>query len=183
MSECKFSTLFTHPSEKSGEVRRAFNELSLVAREIVPRLLKNNWYENRIEYEKSLPETLTIKEICEKWPEEKERLEEIYPDLFVDADLEIKVSNRFRFAMRELERSKKMQNILKKTTCNPRDVGKIMNEAWVDSGELYGIRTRVMDEFALKISEISDYKTKYLKKFISKMRTSTFSGKHIISTM
>ena len=37
-------------SEKSGEVRRAFNELSLVAREIVPRLLKNNWYENRIEY-------------------------------------------------------------------------------------------------------------------------------------
>ena len=155
MSECKFSTLFTHPSEKSGEVRRAFNELSLVAREIVPRLLKNNWYENRIEYEKSLPETLTIKEICEKWPEEKERLEEIYPDLFVDADLEIKVSNRFRFAMRELERSKKMQNILKKTTCDPRDVGKIMNEAWVDSGELYGIRTRVMDEFALKISEIS----------------------------
>ena len=154
MKECKFSTLFTHPSEKGGAVMRAFNELSLVAREIAPRLLKNDWYENRFEYEKILPQVLTIKEICDRWPEDEKRLSEIYPNLFVDENLEIKIRDRFRFAMRELERSKNMQKILKKSNCNPNDIGEIMNDSWVDSGELYGIRTKMMDDLALKLKSV-----------------------------
>mgnify|MGYP001317980729 CR=1 FL=1 len=155
MKKCKFTTLFTHPSEKGGKVRRAFNELSLVAREIVPRLLNGNWFDEWDEYEKSLPEILTINQICEKWPDEKTRWGDIYPDLFTGENLEIKISTRFRFAMRELERSREMQNMLKKPRCDPKVIGNIMNEAWVDSGELYGIRTPIMDELAERIRKIN----------------------------
>ena len=151
IKNCKFSTLFTHPSQKGAETLLAFNELSLVAREIVPRILNENYTEQWGEMEKKLPQTLTIKQICEKWPHDGNKFQEMYPDLFSNPNLTIRVADRFRFAMRELERSRNMQDLLKNPNCKPESIGEIMDEAWVDAGELYGIRTQLMDEIANRV--------------------------------
>jgi len=154
LKDYKFSTLFTHPSEKGIATRRAFNELSLIAREIVPRLLNENWTDEWKKYEKILPETLTIYDICQQWPEEQKQFEEMYPDIFSDENMTLRVADRFRFAMREFERCRKMQDLLKDPNCNPKLIGKIMNDAWEDAGELYGIRTQLMDEIAARVREV-----------------------------
>lgn len=153
MNYVKFTTLFTHPSKKGSEVKRSFNELAFVAREIVPRLLSKNWQEDIEGAIEELPEKMSRTEITNRWPQDCEIFEKIYPALF-DIDFEIKVIDRFRFAMRELERSKRMQSILTSGNCTAELIGNIMNDAWVDAGELYGIRTPEMDQLANQAREI-----------------------------
>lgn len=149
MSDVKFATLFTHPSKKGSEIKRAFNELAFVAREIIPRLVPKNWQDDWGGIAMELPEKMSREEIVNRWPNERKMFEKMYPALF-DINFEIKVANRFRFAMRELERSKRMQSLLTGGNCTAEQIGIIMNEAWVDAGELYGIRTEEMDRFANK---------------------------------
>ncbi len=153
-SRYKFATIFTHPSEKGGDTMLSFNKLAIVAREIVHRLLPNNWQLDWREVANSLPHSITPDELLKMWPEDSERLPLLYPSIFQDGSGIIKVADRFRFVMRELERSKKMQFVLSQSECSPYDIATIMNESWDDAGELYGIRTQKMDEIATKVRNI-----------------------------
>ncbi len=153
MGGMKFATLFTHPSNKGGEIKRAFNELAFVAREVIPRLVPKNWQNNWTEVAEELPGKMSRQEITNRWPDDCAGFEKMYPDLF-DSDFEIKVANRFRFAMRELGRSKRMQSLLTGNDCTAEKIGNIMNESWVDAGDLYDIRTPEMDQFANRARNI-----------------------------
>ena len=153
IEKCKFTLLFTHSSEKSKGVLCAFNELAFIAREIVPRLLGNNLVENwRIKINQ-LPEKITKDEILDLWGDDIITFQNLYPVLF-ENDFEIKIRDRFFFAMNEYERSKKMQRMLCDENCTIEEIANVMNEAWHDSGQFYGIRTELMDEFAKKAREI-----------------------------
>ena len=153
MNNVKFTTLFTHPSKKGGEIKRAFNELAFVAREIIPRLVSKNWQDNWEKAITELPSKMSRGEITNRWPNEYVMFEKMYPALF-DVNFEIKIADRFRFAMRELDRSKRMQSILTSGNSTAEQIGSIMNEAWVDAGELYSIRTPEMDILANQAREI-----------------------------
>jgi len=154
LSKYKFATIFTHPSEKGGDTMLSFNKLAIVAREIVHRLLPNNWQQNWREAANSLPHSITPDELLKMWPEDRGRLCLLYPSVFQDGAGIIKVADCFHFVMRELDRSKKLQFLLSQSECNPFNVAEIMNESWEDAGELYGIRTPEMDEVASKVRNI-----------------------------
>jgi CTP:molybdopterin cytidylyltransferase MocA len=149
----KFTMLYTHPSEKGGEILMAFNELSFVAREIVPRLLPNQWNENWTHELEKLPNIMSKEDVRNTWPNEFQSFQKLYPALF-ESDFKIRIADRFQFAMKEFERSKLMQNCLQNENCTIQDIGNIMNKAWVDAGELYGIRTELMDSFAMQAKDI-----------------------------
>ncbi|HHZ74215.1 MAG TPA: hypothetical protein EYN58_03370, partial [Candidatus Poseidoniales archaeon] len=153
MGGVKFTTLFTHPSKKGGEIKRAFNELAFVAREVIPRLVPKDWQDNWGEVAEELPEKMSREDITNRWLDDCVVFEKMYPALF-ETDFKIKVANRFRFAMRELDRSKRMQSLLTSGNCTAEQIGNIMNEAWVDAGDLYDIRTREMDQFANQARKI-----------------------------
>ncbi len=154
-SNHKFMTIFTHPSDKGGDTMLAFNELAVVAREIVPRFLENKWEQKWLDLVETLPEHITPIEIKKRWPQDYEKLCSLYPLVFKNEKFVIRVADRFRFAMREFERSKEMQSLLALNDCNPKDVANIMNESWKDAGDLYGIRTEKMDVIAEEAIQIS----------------------------
>ena len=113
----------------------------------------NNLVENwRIKINQ-LPEKITKDEILDLWGDDIITFQNLYPVLF-ENDFEIKIRDRFFFAMNEYERSKKMQRMLCDENCTIEEIANVMNEAWYDSGQFYGIRTELMDEFAKKAREI-----------------------------
>lgn len=151
--DANFSTIFTHPSSKGGEIKKKFNELAFIAREIVTRIVGdfdiNDWEEKLAQ----LPKTMSRQDIFELWPEESKIFVKQYPLLFTD-EFDIRIAERFEFAMNELDRSKQIQNLLYSSNSTIGEIGKLMDLSWIDAGQLYGIRTEIMDEIHSNLRSI-----------------------------
>lgn len=152
MRDVSWVTIFTHPSDKGGGVLTSFNKLSITAREIVPTMLGewdvNGWSN----VHQQLPNVISLSEFCAK--NDCGSLKRLYPNLFENGDEELKIKDRFLFAMRERERCISMQNEMAGNRCKPENIGALMSQSWVDADSLYGIRTRGMDEVAESVFKV-----------------------------
>jgi len=151
----RFVTIFTHPSDKGGDTLRAFNELAFVARELLPRLLADEGWpltgepmEDWEETTQRLPVELTVDGVRDRWPDDLDGMRARYPLLLANDDLSMRIVDRFRFGMREFQRSRELQALMGSGALTPDALGGIFDAAWVDAGELYGIRTPEMDRIA-----------------------------------
>ncbi len=157
----RFVTIFTHPSDKGGDVLKAFNELAFVARELLPRLLAEEGWPLTGEPEgdwaavaQRLPVELTVDEVRDRWPDDFEGMQARYPLLLATTDLSMRIADRFCFGMREFQRSRELQLLMETDTLTPGVLGGIFDAAWKDAGELYGIRTPEMDRIASTVRDV-----------------------------
>ena len=151
----RFVAIFTHPSDKGGDTLRAFNELAFVARELLPRLLADEGWpltgepmDNWEDTAERLPVELTVNEVRDRWPDDFGGMRARYPLLLESDDLRMRIADRFRFGMREFQRSRELQVLMETGALTPEALGGIFDAAWEDAGELYGIRTPGMDRVA-----------------------------------
>lgn len=151
----RFVTIFTHPSDKGGGTLRSFNELAFVARELLPRLLADEGWpltgEPMEDWEgtaERLPVELTVNEVRDRWPDDFDEMRARYPVLLASENLSMRIADRFRFGMREFQRSRELQALMESDALTPEALGGIFDAAWEDAGELYGIRTPEMDRIA-----------------------------------
>ena len=125
----KWFSVFTHPADKGGAVRDAFNELAYVQQEVVPSYL----------------EKLGVGEVSElvanQLPEIVEH--EIYGM--------IHVRDRFQFVWNELFR---VRNFIS-TLANPNqdEISELFETSWNDTRDLLGTHTDEMEVIAAKLRE------------------------------
>ena len=132
LTDYRFVTIFTHPSDKSRSTQLAFNARALAARDVIPQMLADS--------PDDLPEILSVDEV----PNEVMRK---YPALQAAGDIELRIKDWLAFARGEFERSQEVQ-VLLHANGDGVTLGSYMDQAWRDAGELYGIRTPQMDEIA-----------------------------------
>ena len=132
LTDYRFVTIFTHPSDKSRSTQLAFNARALAARDVIPQMLAESSDE--------LPDILGVDEV----PNEVMRK---YPALQAAGDTELQIKDWLAFARGEFERSQEVQ-VLLHANGDASTLGSYMDQAWRDAGELYGIRTPQMDEIA-----------------------------------
>ena len=87
-----------------------------------------------------LPETMNITDISDK-------LLMRYPALRAEGNRELQVKDWLAFAIGEYYRSNKIE-LLMRTNGDASTLGNYMDQAWIDAGKLYGIRTPQMDLIA-----------------------------------
>ncbi len=132
LADCRFVTIFTHPSDKSSTTQLAFNARALAARDVIPQML--------VDYPDNLPDVLDVAEVSEGVMRK-------YPALHSSIDVELQLNDWLAFARGELERSQEVQ-VLLHANGEAETLGSYMDQAWRDAGELYGIRTPQMDLIA-----------------------------------
>ena len=152
-----FVTIFTHPSEKGGEVARAFNELALIAREITPALLAEQGLKcaaQPVSLDQIKPcEEATCNELSARFPEIAKHMQTLYPQLYDTPDRPMKIADRIQFGRNEWLRCQEMKPLI--SSGNLTGIGKIMDAAWQESGSLYGIRTDAMDAVANVVKSVN----------------------------
>ncbi len=146
ISDKYWVTIFTHPSDKGGDVLNSFNRLALVAREIVPRILGEWKPDDADELLDKLPEKIVLNDFCAEYS--CRGIEGLYPALFDDEAASVDVKDRFRFAMNEYERCQSTQRELGLERCSPDVLGGLLIDSWNEAGDYYGIRTELMDDIA-----------------------------------
>jgi len=178
-------TFFAHPADKSGEVLREYNERSAVSRLLIPALLdrmlaadpeaKARW-EHAVntlatdtenldaaqaarEILSGLPESVTLDEIREGFPDVFEELQRSYPLLAESDESELLfVRPRALHHVGEVARVRQVVAILKeifasrmpedpaKTEPGLRAVGDLITETHESMRDLYGLTTPDIDE-------------------------------------
>ena len=134
---CKWYTVFTHPAEKGGAIRDAFNELVFVQQEIIPRYLEDFDHDlhNEVELiESKLPETVEdVRYGC------------------------VRVRDRFRFVMNEYARVQRFEDVIQRASSpsnGPKfmdEIGDILRSSWNDTRDLLGTHTPEMERIAAEI--------------------------------
>ena len=132
LTDYRFVTIFTHPSDKSRSTQLAFNARALAARDVIPQMLADS--------PDDLPDTRGVAELSEDMMKK-------YPALQAAGDVELRIKDWLAFARGEFERSQEVQ-VLLHANGDGVTLGSYMDQAWRDAGELYGIRTPQMDEIA-----------------------------------
>ncbi|MAS23259.1 MAG: hypothetical protein CMA44_03545 [Euryarchaeota archaeon] len=126
---CRWFSVFTHPADKGGAVRDAFNELAFVQREIIPSYLEGG--EDRVELERLL-ERLPVAIEHEKFGL-------------------VRVRDRFQFVMNEYNR---VQSLLSHTMKNDWGyISGLFDSSWNDTRDLLGTHTPEMEQVAAELRE------------------------------
>ena len=157
LGDARLVTVFTHPSDKGGEIRRAFNELALVAREVAPALLAEKGFESTGEPIDPVllgaPRQASLNELFASFPELAERVMARYPLLAESPDAPIQIADRILFAQHEWVRSRRMMPLIRGGDVG--GIGRMMDEAWSEAATLYGIRTAGMDAVAEVVRSVT----------------------------
>ena len=132
LADCRFVTIFTHPSDKSRSTQLAFNARALAARDVIPQMLADSIDD--------LPDVIDVAELSDE-------LMKKYPALHAANEGELQINDWLTFARGELQRSQEVQ-VLLHANGEAATLGSYMDQAWKDAGELYGIRTPEMDLIA-----------------------------------
>ena len=132
LADCRFVTIFTHPSDKSRSTQLAFNARALAARDVIPQMLADSIDD--------LPDVIDVDELSDE-------LMKKYPALHAANEGELQINDWLTFARGELQRSQEVQ-VLLHANGEAATLGSYMDQAWNDAGELYGIRTPEMDLIA-----------------------------------
>ena len=121
----RWVTFYTHPAEKGDAVMSEYNERSLVSRFLIPWLLEGTeWSELHVALEQGipdlvracqsqmelvisrLPESMTLQQAAERYPNRLAGLSALYPALFAvkGMDLPLKIQDRARHHLGEILR-------------------------------------------------------------------------------
>ena len=126
---CRWFSVFTHPADKGGAVRDAFNELAFVQREIIPNYLEGG--EDGVELGRLLERLPVVIE------HEKFGL--------------VRVRDRFQFVMNEYNR---VQSLLSHTMKNDWGyISQLFDGSWNDTRDLLGTHTPEMERVAVELRE------------------------------
>ena len=126
---CRWFSVFTHPADKGGAVRDAFNELAFVQREIIPSYLEGG--EDGVELGRLL-----------------ERLPVAIEDERFGL---VRVRDRFQFVMNEYNR---VQSLLSHTMKNDWGyISALFDSSWNDTRDLLGTHTPEMERVATELRE------------------------------
>ena len=124
---CKWFSVFTHPADKGGSVRDAFNELAYVQQEVVPSYLEGLGPDGVSELLASkLPDTIE---------HEKYGL--------------VRVCDRFQFVWNELFRAQDFFSIL--ANPNQDGISELFDASWNDTRDLLGTHTDEMELIAAEL--------------------------------
>ncbi|MDE0708365.1 MAG: hypothetical protein OSB33_05390, partial [Candidatus Poseidoniales archaeon] len=132
LADCRFVTIFTHPSDKGTSTQLEFNARALAARDVIPQMLAGAT--------EKLPDVIGVSSL----PSELLRK---YPTLQASDGIELQIKDWLAFAHGEYDRAHEIQ-ILLQADGEVATLGSYMDQAWRDAGELYGIRTPQMDLIA-----------------------------------
>ena len=121
---CRWFTVFTHPADKGGAVRDAFNELAFVQREIIPRYLGDGI------------DGVDLEQLIERLPEtiEDEKFGMV------------RVRDRFQFVMNEYNRVQSLISLTKKPDWG--HISALFDSSWEDTRDLLGTHTAEMERVA-----------------------------------
>ena len=151
LDSCKFVTIFTHPSDKGVSTQLAFNARALAAREVIPETLLDVGYQITESLDSvpipQIPDIVNISDI-------DNRIMKNYPALQLRGDWELRLQDWMEFAMAEYRRSWDVVRLIAGGGERVSELGDSMNQAWIDAGELYGIRTSQMDMIANLCQEL-----------------------------
>ena len=126
---CRWFSVFTHPADKGGPVRDAFNELAFVQREIIPSYIEGGI--GGVELEQ-LIERLPVTIEHEKFGL-------------------VRVRDRFQFVMNEYNRVQSLLSLTKKNEWE--SISELFDGSWQDTRELLGTHTPEMERVAAEIRE------------------------------
>ena len=126
---CRWFSVFTHPADKGGAVRDAFNELAFVQREIIPSYLEGG------------VDGVGLEQLMDRLPvtieHEKFGL--------------VRVRDRFQFVINEYNR---VQSLLSHTMKNDwRYISGLFDSSWNDTRDLLGTHTPEMERVAVELRE------------------------------
>ena len=121
---CRWFSVFTHPADKGGAVRDAFNELAFVQREIIPRYLGDGI------------DGVDLEQLIERLPE---TIEDEKFGL-------VRVRDRFQFVMNEYNRVQSLISLTKKPDWG--QISALFDSSWEDTRDLLGTHTAEMERVA-----------------------------------
>ena len=125
----RWFSVFTHPADKGGAVRGAFNELAYVQREIIPRYLGDG------------RDGVDLDQLIERLPE---TIEDEKFGL-------VRVRDRFQFVMNEYNRVQSLISLTKKPELG--NISALFDSSWKDTRDLLGTHTAEMERVAAEIRE------------------------------
>ena len=126
---CRWFSVFTHPADKGGPVRDAFNELTFVQREIIPSYLEGG--ADEVELEK----------LMERLPEAIEH----------EKFGLVRVRDRFQFVMNEYNRVQSLLSLTKENDWG--SISALFDGSWNDTRDLLGTHTPEMERVAAELRE------------------------------
>ena len=126
---CRWFSVFTHPADKGGPVRDAFNELAFVQREIIPSYLEGG--ADEVELEK----------LMERLPEAIEH----------EKFGLVRVRDRFQFVMNEYNRVQSLLSLTKENDWG--SISALFDGSWNDTRDLLGTHTPEMERVAADLLE------------------------------
>ena len=126
---CRWFSVFTHPADKGGPVRDAFNELTFVQREIIPSYLEGS------------TDGIELEQLMERLPEaiEHEKLGLV------------RVRDRFQFVMNEYNRVQSLLSLTKENDWG--SISALFDGSWNDTRDLLGTHTPEMERVAADLLE------------------------------
>ena len=128
-TNCNWYTVFTHPADKSGPAREAFNELAYVQQSTIHDLLEEAGFEHG------------DGEV--KW----QGIAEILPEFIETEEFgRVRVRDRFRYVMREFSRVNNFVTAMEGSDFQA--IAKLLDESWEDTRILLGTHTSEMEEVA-----------------------------------
>ena len=126
---CRWFSVFTHPADKGGAVRDAFNELVFVQREIIPSYLEGG------------VDGVELEQLMDRLPvtieHEKFGL--------------VRVRDRFQFVMNEYNRVQSLLSHKKKEDWGY--ISALLDSSWNDTRDLLGTHTPEMERVAAELRE------------------------------
>ena len=126
---CRWFSVFTHPADKGGPVRDAFNELAFVQQEIIPSYLEGG------------TDGIELEQLMERLPvaieHEKFGL--------------VRVRDRFQFVMNEYNRVQSLLSLTKKNDLD--SISALFDGSWRDTRDLLGTHTPEMEQVAAELRE------------------------------
>ena len=126
---CRWFSVFTHPADKGGAVRDAFNELVFVQREIIPSYLEEG------------VDGVELEQLMDRLPvtieHEKFGL--------------VRVRDRFQFVMNEYNRVQSLLSHKKKEDWGY--ISALLDSSWNDTRDLLGTHTPEMERVAAELRE------------------------------
>jgi len=125
----RWFSVFTHPADKGGEVRDAFNELVAVQQEIIPNYVGCN------------TNGVGLRQLVETLPEAIEH----------EQFGLIRVRDRFQFVLNEYDRVQSFISLTGNTDLN--EVARLFDESWNDTRDLLGTHTPEMERIAAELRE------------------------------
>ena len=128
-TNCNWYTVFTHPADKSGSARDAFNELAYVQQSTIRGLLEEIGFQHG--------------DGDVKW----QGVADLLPEFIETEEFgRVQVRDRFRYVMREFSRVNNFVTAMEDSDFQT--IAKLLDESWKDTRTLLGTHTPEMEEVA-----------------------------------